>query len=80
MFVGFLMMSDVVDIDWSDLLEGLPAFLIIAGVPFTYSISNGIGFGFIAYVIVAAVTGQLKKVKPLMWVAVFAFIVYFLVV
>ena len=79
-FVGFLMMSDVVDIDWSDLLEGLPAFLIIAGVPFTYSISNGIGFGFIAYVIVAAVTGQLKKVKPLMWVAVFAFIVYFLVV
>ena len=79
-FVGFLMMSDVVDIDWSDLLEGLPAFLIIAGVPFTYSISNGIGFGFIAYVIVAAVTGQIKKVKPLMWVAFIAFVVYFLVV
>lgn len=78
-FVGFLMMSDVADIDWSDLLEGLPAFMIVAGVPFTYSISNGIGFGFIAYVIVAAVTGQLKKVKPLMWVAVLAFVVYFLV-
>ncbi len=79
-FVGFLMMTDVVDIDWTDLLEGLPAFLIIAGVPFTYSISNGIGFGFIAYVLVAAVTGKLKKVKPLMWVAFLAFIVYFLVV
>ena len=78
-FVGFLMMSDVADIDWSDLLEGLPAFMIVAGVPFTYSISNGIGFGFIAYVIVAAVTGQLKKVKPLMWVAVIAFVIYFLV-
>ena len=79
-FVGFLMMTEVVDIDWTDLLEGLPAFLIIAGIPFTYSISNGIGFGFIAYVLVAAVTGKLKKVKPLMWVAFLAFIVYFLVV
>ena len=80
MFVGFLMMSEVAEIDWSDLLEGLPAFLIVAGVPMTYSISNGIGFGFIAYVIVAAVTGQIKKVKPLMWVAAVAFLVYFLVV
>ena len=79
-FVGYLMMSEVTEIDWSDLLEGLPAFLIVAGVPLTYSISNGIGFGFIAYVVVAAVTGQLKKVKPLMWIAAFAFLVYFLVV
>ncbi|OUO35465.1 NCS2 family permease [Olsenella sp. An290] len=78
-FVGFLMMTEVSDIDWSDLLEGLPAFFIVAGVPFTYSISNGIGFGFLAYVIVAAATGQLKKVKPLMWVAAAAFLVYFLV-
>lgn len=76
--VGFLMMGDVVDIDWTDLLEGFPAFMIIAGIPMTYSISNGIGMGFIAYVIVAAVTGQIKKVKPLMWVATIAFVVYFL--
>ena len=47
-------------------------------MPFTYSISDGIGFGFIPYVIVAAVTGQIKKVKPLMWVAAIAFLVYFL--
>ena len=79
-FVGYLMMSEVTEIDWSDLLEGLPAFLIVAGVPLTYSISNGIGFGFIAYVVVAAVTGQLKKVKPLMWIAALSFLVYFLVV
>ena len=79
-FVGYLMMSEVTEIDWSDLLEGLPAFLIVAGVPLTYSISNGIGFGFIAYVVVAAGTGQLKKVKPLMWIAALAFLVYFLVV
>lgn len=54
--VGFLMMTDVVDIDWTDLLDGFPAFMVIAGIPLTYSISNGIGMGFIAYVIVALVT------------------------
>ena len=54
--------------------------MIIAGVPLTYSISNGIGLGFISYVIVACLTRQLKKVKPLMWVATAAFIVYFLIV
>lgn len=77
--VGFLMMSEVIEIDWSDLLESFPAFMIIAGVPFTYSISNGIGFGFIAYVLVAAVTGQIRKVKPLMWVATLAFVAYFFI-
>lgn len=77
--VGFLMMGDVVDIDWTDLLQGFPAFMVIAGIPFTYSISNGIGLGFIAYVIVAAVTGKLKEIKPLMWVATVAFVIYFLV-
>ena len=76
--VGFLMMTDVVDIDWTDLQEGFPAFMVIAGIPFTYSISNGIGMGFIAYVIVALVTGRGKKIKPLMWVATAAFVVYFL--
>ncbi len=79
-FVGFLMMSDVSEIDWSDVLEGFPAFMIIAGIPFTYSISNGIGLGFITYVLVALVTGQVKRVRPLMWVAVVAFIAYFLLV
>ena len=79
-YVGFLMMSNVVDIDWSDILEGFPAFLIIAGIPFTYSISNGIGLGFIAYVIIAVVTGKVSRVRPLMWVAAIAFLLYFLLV
>lgn len=78
--VGFLMMSEVAEIDWSNLIEGFPAFMIVAGVPMTYSISDGIGFGFIAYVIVAAVTGNIKKVKPLMWVAAAAFLIYFIIV
>lgn len=76
--VGFLMMTDVVDIDWTNLLDGFPAFMVIAGIPLTYSISNGIGMGFIAYVIVALVTGRAKMIKPLMWVSAAAFVVYFL--
>ena len=77
--VGFLMMSEVTEIDWNDLLEGFPAFMVIAGIPMTYSISNGIGFGFIFYVVIALVTGNVKKVKPLMWVATLAFVAYFII-
>ena len=77
-YVGYLMMSEVSGIDWSDVLDGFPAFMIVAGICMTYSISAGIGLGFIAYVLVAVVTGQVAKVKPLMWVAALAFLVYFL--
>lgn len=79
-YVGFLMMSEVTEIDWSDIIEGFPTFMIIVGVPFTYSISNGIGLGFISYIIVAAVTGNIKKIRPLMWVAGIAFLAYFLLI
>ncbi len=79
-FVGYLMMSEVKEIDWSDLLDGFPAFMIVAGVPLTYSISSGIGMGFIAYVVTAVFLDKAKKVKPLMWVAALAFLVYFLIV
>lgn len=77
-FVGFLMMSEVTEIDWFDVLDGFPTFMIIAGIPFTYSISNGIGLGFITYVVVAIVTGRVKQIRPLMWVAAAAFLAYFL--
>lgn len=78
-YVGYLMMSEALDIDWSDMLQGLPAFLIVAGIPMTYSISSGIGLGFLGYVVVALATGNARKIKPLMWVAALAFLVYFLV-
>ena len=78
--VGYLMMGDVVDIDWTKITDAFPAFLIIAGIPMTYSISNGIGFGFIAYVLINLATGKAKNIKPLMWVATIAFVVYFLLV
>lgn len=78
-YVGYLMMSEVHEINWNDVGEGFPAFMIAAGVPFTYSISAGIGLGFIAYVVVAVVQGRVKEIKPLMWVAAAAFLIYFLV-
>ena len=78
-YVGFLMMGEVTEIDWADVSDGFPAFLIVAGVPMTYSISAGIGLGFIAYVAVALFKGEAGKIKPLMWFASLAFLVYFLV-
>ena len=76
--VGYLMMSDVVNVDWSKIEFAFPAFVTILGVPITYSITNGIGFGFISYVIIKAAQGQAKEVKPLMWVAALAFLVMFI--
>lgn len=78
-FVGYLMMSGVGDIDWDNLVDALPAFLTIIGIPLTYSIANGIGLGFISYVLVCVFTGRIRDVKPLMWVAAFAFLVSFLI-
>jgi AGZA family xanthine/uracil permease-like MFS transporter len=66
-------------IDFHDLAIGLPAVLVIMLMPFSYSITNGIGFGFIAYVLIRASQGRTRDVHPLMWVASAAFTLYFLV-
>ncbi len=76
--VGFLMMSDVVNISWDKVELGFPAFLTIIGIPFTYSITNGIGLGFISYVIIMLFMGKVKQIKPLMWVAALAFLAMFI--
>ena len=78
--VGFLMMTDVGDISWKDPEMAFPAFLVIVGIPFTYSITNGIGLGFIAYVILMVARGHVRDVKPLMWVASLAFLLMFIFV
>jgi AGZA family xanthine/uracil permease-like MFS transporter len=76
--VGFLMMTAVRSIDWTDYEIAVPAFLTIVLMPFTYSISTGIGAGFISYVILKAVRGKAGEVAPLMWAAAAMFVVYFL--
>ncbi|GAA3460028.1 NCS2 family permease [Saccharothrix longispora] len=75
--VGALMIAQVREIDFADFSVGLPAFLTIVVMPFTYSIANGIGAGFVSYVLLRALTGRARSVHPLMWVVSAAFVVYF---
>ncbi|WP_120317920.1 NCS2 family permease [Catellatospora citrea] len=77
--VGFLMMTAVRNIDWTDYEIGIPAFLTIVIMPFTYSISNGIGAGVITYVLIKASKGKLRDVHPLLWIVALLFVVYFAV-
>jgi AGZA family xanthine/uracil permease-like MFS transporter len=75
--VGFLMMTAVRDIEWTDYEIAVPAFLTIVIMPFTYSISNGIGAGFITYVLLKVVRGKAREVHPLMWAVAALFALYF---
>jgi AGZA family xanthine/uracil permease-like MFS transporter len=69
----------IAGIDFSDLAIGLPAALTIMLMPFSFSITNGIGFGFIAYVVIRAAQGRARDVHPFMWVSSAAFALFFLV-
>ncbi|MFF7870091.1 NCS2 family permease [Streptomyces qaidamensis] len=75
--VGFLMMTQVKHIDWDRYDIAIPAFLTIAVMPFTYSITNGIGAGFLAYVVIKTVLGKAKEVHWLLWGTSALFLVYF---
>jgi adenine/guanine/hypoxanthine permease len=75
--VGFLMMQQVKGIDWDDLEIAIPAFLTIVLMPFTYSITAGIGAGFVAYVVIKVVRGHARHLHPLLWVTAALFVVYF---
>ncbi|HLO35437.1 MAG TPA: NCS2 family permease, partial [Candidatus Deferrimicrobium sp.] len=77
-FVGFLMVSLVRDIDFSDIEEGFPALLGIILMPLTFSITVGIGAAFVAYVVVKVVRGKLTEIHPLLWAVAIAFVVYFM--
>jgi len=75
--VGFLMMQQVTEIEWDNLEMAIPAFLTIVLMPFTYSITAGIGAGFVAYVLIKIVRGKAKDVHPLMWLVSGLFVLYF---
>jgi AGZA family xanthine/uracil permease-like MFS transporter len=76
--VGFLMMGTVREIPWEDFENAFPAFLTIVGIPLTYSISYGIGLGFIAFVLIKTFHGKAKEVHWLMWVVSALFVVTFI--
>ena len=67
-FVGYLMMKSVVDIKFSDPTEGIPAFITIMTMPFAYSISKGISFGIISYVIAKCAGKKAKDIPVITWI------------
>jgi len=75
--VGYLMIRIVADIDWSLPENSIPAFLTIAGIPLTFSIAAGIGFGVLSYVIVMVASGRARGVHPLMWAIAPFFVAFF---
>ena len=75
--VGAMMINQVRELEWGDMALVIPAFLTIALMPFTYSITNGIGAGVVSYVLLQAATGRRRAVHPLMWVVAVLFVVYF---
>ena len=76
--VGFLMMTQIKDIDWEDLGIAIPAFLTIILMPFTYNISVGIGAGFITHVVIRLFQGRRKEIHPLLLLVSGLFMIYFL--
>jgi AGZA family xanthine/uracil permease-like MFS transporter len=78
-FVGFLMMRPVVDIDFTDPTEGIPAFLAIVMMPFAYSIAEGIVYGVISYVLLKIVTGKFKDITVVAWVLFVVFVLRFFI-
>jgi AGZA family xanthine/uracil permease-like MFS transporter len=75
--VGCLLVAQVRDLDLTDFGLLLPAFLTIVLMPFTYSITNGIGAGFISYVVLQAARGRARTIHPLLWVIAALFLIYF---
>jgi len=77
LIVGYLMTRIVREIRFADIEDGFPALLTLTVMPFTYSITNGIGAGFVAYCFIKLVRGKAAAVHPMMWVATAAFMIYF---
>lgn len=75
--VGALMITQIRNLEWDDMSLVIPAFLTIALMPFTYSITNGIGAGVIAYVLLRVAVGRIRDIHPLMWIIAALFVVYF---
>ena len=75
--VGAMMIGQLTSIDFKRLDYALPAFLTVVSMPFTYSIANGIGIGFISWVVMATAAGKARTVHPLLWFVAAIFVAYF---
>ena len=77
-YVGFLMITAVVEIDFDDLTEAIPADLCLIAMPLFYSISEGIALGVISYVLINLVAGKTKKITPLMYILAILFVLKYI--
>ncbi len=77
--VGVLMMGSVAKIDWKNLEVAIPAFLTVVMMPFAYSISDGIGFGFISFVLIKVLLRKWREIPGLMWILSALFIIKYLI-
>ena len=75
--VGALMMTQSRNVPWQDLEIAVPAFLTISLMPFTYSITNGVGAGVIAYTLIKAALGKFREIPLLLWIVSLVFLAYF---
>ena len=78
--VGFLMMQQVVNIEWNDITKAFPCFVCITMMGFSYSISEGIAFGFISYTFIHVITGKAKELSLLMYILTGLFILKFFII
>jgi AGZA family xanthine/uracil permease-like MFS transporter len=77
--IGYLMFEAIRDVQWKDAVDGFPVLATLIVMPLSYSITDGIGVGFLTYGILKVTSGKASDVKPLFWVSIVAFVVYFLV-
>ena len=77
LYVACLMMRELLEIDWQDITEAAPSALTALMMPFTYSIANGLAFGFISYAVIKALTGRGKEVHLATWIVAALFVIRF---
>jgi AGZA family xanthine/uracil permease-like MFS transporter len=75
--VGAMMLAQIKNIDFADFNVLLPVFLTVTVMPLTYSIANGIGAGFVSWVLINALSGKARQVHWLLWVVAAGFVVFF---
>src|SRR5690606_164971 len=78
--IGAMMITSVTKIDWTDYRVSIPSFLAVVGMPFTYSITDGIGLAIVAHVLINAISGKPRDVHPVMYVLAILLIWRFFVV
>ena len=76
--VGIMMASALKEIDWADMSIAIPSFLTVVCMPLFYSITDGLAFGFISYVVVKLASRKIKEIHPLMYVIVSLFLIKYI--